>query len=407
MRFIQKRLLFLYFLLLPVQLNLFFWPSWAFVYGSRIDYLSPALYFTDFLFLLLLIISLFKNQIRLRWSCAVLGLFFFVNIVFSIQSPIALYKSLRILQVILLFEIIKKNWDFHSQMRLALLLAAFWASVLAILQVTKAGNLGGVLYWLGERPLNLQKPGIAKLFFLNRSLLRPYSTFGHPNSLSGFLGAVLLISSSLKTKGKYIFVSAIFVALLLGFSQSVWLALFLVLVFKKINNRFGVDKFNFVRLGVVFTPFLISFFLGFLGLYFYENLATHQTLVRRAFLNLAGLSLWSQHFWFGAGFGNFIVALPQLFSALSPFLNKDVYWWLQPVHNIYILILAETGIAGAIMVFILLWRLVSPKKLSFALIFVLLTGLFDHYWLTSHQNLMLLAFVAASTIKSNEIDNTL
>src|ERR1035437_10261792 len=36
-------------LFLPTQLGKHFWPNFSYVYGIRIDYLSPTLYFTDLL----------------------------------------------------------------------------------------------------------------------------------------------------------------------------------------------------------------------------------------------------------------------------------------------------------------------------------------------------------------------
>jgi len=92
------------------------------------------------------------------------------------------------------------------------------------------------------------------------------------------------------------------------------------------------------------------------------------------------------------GLNNFIVHLPQFYQSGSVYL-------LQPVHNIFLLVAAETGLVGLV---IFLWFLILTFKkllitnyylLITALIVILVLGLFDHYWLTLQQNQLLVAIV--------------
>src|ERR1035437_8081006 len=55
---ISKLFFYLLILFLPTQLGKHFWPNSSFVYGLRLDYLSPTLYFTDILILLIFVFSL-------------------------------------------------------------------------------------------------------------------------------------------------------------------------------------------------------------------------------------------------------------------------------------------------------------------------------------------------------------
>ena len=86
---------------------------------------------------------------------------------------------------------------------------------------------------------------------------------------------------------------------------------------------------------------------------------------------------------FGVGLGNFTVSLAKLGW-------KNFGW--QPVHNIFLLVLAELGLAGFAVVLLVIksckYRF-SGKRLAFFL-FVLLTGLVDHYWISLGQNQWLL-----------------
>jgi O-antigen ligase len=97
----------------------------------------------------------------------------------------------------------------------------------------------------------------------------------------------------------------------------------------------------------------------------------------------------------GVGLNNFIVYLPNYWS-LTGFT-----YWLQPVHNLYLLILSETGWLGLLIwlwfLFLTAQRLFLKKEnkgfLLGALSIILLLGLFDHYWLTLQQNQLLLTIL--------------
>ena len=61
---VSNWLFYLIVFLAPTQLGLHFWPNSALVYGVRIDYLAPTLYFFDLLIILYLIIQKFENWTR-------------------------------------------------------------------------------------------------------------------------------------------------------------------------------------------------------------------------------------------------------------------------------------------------------------------------------------------------------
>src|SRR5580692_2023869 len=61
---IESLLLSLFFLFLPTQLGKHFWPDFSIVSGIRIDYLSPIIYVTDILVVLLFAFFLVR-QMRL------------------------------------------------------------------------------------------------------------------------------------------------------------------------------------------------------------------------------------------------------------------------------------------------------------------------------------------------------
>jgi O-antigen ligase len=95
----------------------------------------------------------------------------------------------------------------------------------------------------------------------------------------------------------------------------------------------------------------------------------------------------------GVGEGNYILGLIE-----SPSFPK-LSWWLQPAHNIFLLTFSETGLVGlGFFVFLLLVVtkkivLKRERKLLAAFAFVILTGFFDHYWITLQQTQVLLAIL--------------
>jgi hypothetical protein len=93
----------------------------------------------------------------------------------------------------------------------------------------------------------------------------------------------------------------------------------------------------------------------------------------------------------GVGLNNFIPGLPKYLMAM-PTLQL-----LQPVHNIFWLVAAETGLAGLVMV---VWGLVMTGRqiggrrwLALVMMVILITGANDHYWLTLPQNQLLVTLV--------------
>jgi O-antigen ligase len=106
----------------------------------------------------------------------------------------------------------------------------------------------------------------------------------------------------------------------------------------------------------------------------------------------------SQKFWIGEGLNTFTIKETKFIGI------KSYEWILQPVHNIYLLAFSETGIIGLIFLLFVFYKAFknafSKKKISLlvTIVFILITGLFDHYWLTLQQNLLLFGFVVGLSI---------
>ncbi len=407
-------LFFLLLVLLPTQLGYHFWPSWALVLGRRIDYLSPTLYLTDILIFFLLISWFIFNRKNIfshkkiprpaivKIFCFLV--FIFINSYFAADRMVALFAWIKILELSGLGLYIIKTKPKVVEIIFPLSIGVLYSSGIAIVQFLLQHSIGGVFWFLGERTFSAITPGIAQisLCFLHRFscplTLRSYATFPHPNVLGGFLAVTLtliiyqLTNSSMKqfSNRKKIFytitiISGI-IALVLTFSRSAWIVLI-----------FGCVYLVFRKKKHFFFPVLLSaiLFLFFVGTTFgFQD----ESVVVREQLNSAAVLIVTASPVIGSGMGNFLVRLPD-------FLVSRTIYFLQPVHNIYLLLLSEIGIIGCALFLWVLWK--SGKNMfrkfsvyQLLLCMLLVIGLVDHYPLTIQQGqLMFTIFLSLSLIQ--------
>lgn len=384
-------------ILLPTQLAFHFWPSWAHVFGIRIDYFAPTLFLTDVVIFFILIPNLVAVK-KISFFCMGLALFSLVNIYFAQRWQLALFKWIKIWELAGLVWILlhKKSLLEKINIRKLFSVSLILFSLLGIVQFFLGRTVGGPFYLLGERRFDIYTPGIALINLFGTRFLRAYSTFSHPNSLAGFLGLIILIyylpmiskrKTDLLEKTSLVL---IIICLILTFSLSAWVGLgisiLVFLIFKKRHEQLHIILKSFL------TLFLI---LSFIFPWVFKNKPAlvqqfPESIRYRVVLSRQAINLMDKNILIGVGLNNFIYSLSQ---------NKyqqDLDNFLQPVHNLFLLIFAEAGIIGLIALVGFLFYLIKiiAKKKSFflapAFIFFLITSLTDHYWFTLQQNLLLL-----------------
>ena len=426
----SKVLLFLLLCLIPTQLGKHFWFDWSKVLGIRIDYLSPTFYLVDLVWIGLLISNLTKPSV-LRTSplkratflnfknFLVLG-FVIINVLVAQNKWVAIYKWLRIGQLVWFGCYVFKNKNLVEKMLVKIL--PLWISVeslLAIGQIAKGGSLNGFWWWLGERSFDFNTIGIAQMSVADYGIVRAYGTFSHPNSLAGFLLVGLLLWVKVKPlspaiagqlplkKGavlKIIDFGSTFwwgvtwigiIGIILTGSRTIWILSLVSIMwllwnnFKNIKNK---GKMLFLVLIMLFGVYKmidynypINNFLGGWD----EN-----GLLKRGQLNLAALKMIKDSPLVGMGLGNFLVNLPNYQK------NNQIFWF-QPVHNIILLLVSEVGLVG--LVFSIWWLIKRFKNYKFnkitLMIFgtIFVSGMMDHYWFTLPQNMWLLFLVLGLT----------
>lgn len=377
----EKNLFYLILLLLPVNLAKHFFFDFAYVDGVLVDYLIPTVYLTDILIGALLLLWLFMflrgRQYSSIYCCTIreggpLVVFGFGIIVVSglsisnaLNQPAAVYKWLKLLEYILFSSYIanhidlKKDWPTIVKL---LSVGVLFEAFLAVAQWLNQGSIFG--YWFfGENKYTISTPGIATFDFDGIKKVRPYGTFPHPNVLGGYL-AILLPWILYQWRGRRKFYSLTLLGglsgLYLTFSRSAWLA-----------GALGLLATGGL---ILKQPFI---------------LLTSISFIRRAELNWIALHIVRDHPLLGVGLNNFTVRMDE-YGRVSGWVR-----FLQPVHNLYLLIAAEIGLVGLVLFLCFMFSAFSLllKSRDFLLLIsltqIFLLGLSDHYFWTIQQTSIL------------------
>ena len=406
---------YLWLALIPTQLGRHFWLVESRVLGMKIDYLSIILYLSDILWVVWIIKnhpltpSLTKEGDKTknfwnRWLMVVLVLAIVVgNVVVAQAKLVAVYRWLRVGQWLFTFYLVSKN---KKDIKEKLLKVIPWwiiiESFLALAQVVKGGSLQGIWWWFGERRFLLGNLGIAEMRVGNEAWVRAYGTFSHPNSLAGFLllAWIWWRKSNLppapffdKTGENKFIVNRIFywvvnwsalLGIVLAGSRTVWVLSILILIQETRNEKQelkGVVEKVLIGIGLVTMVLRIvgnEYELkSFLGGWDKDSWSKRVSLV------VSAKNMFIDSPFLGIGNGNFVSVLPK-------YQEKNIFW-LQPVHNIFLLILSEIGIFGVVLLCKMFGKI--RKKNWQILGIIIVTGMLDHYWVTLPQNFWLAAII--------------
>ncbi len=282
-------------------------------------------------------------------------------------------------------------------------------AVIALFQFGLQKSVG--LWWLGETvALGPETPGIANVIANGVPFLRAYGTLPHANILAGFLVLGVLALSYLfltseRMKARYMAATGLVLVvggLVVTFSRSGWivaacaLALFALALYGR-----GITFWRTVS-WVLIMACAAAMFLA--SLWFVvmprADLNVDESPVRdRWVMNEMGLALIAERPE-GVGIGN------QLFvsydeGAFHKFgLTARGQW--QPIHNIYLLIAAETGVLGLVAFLACIgvaifwgrrrfgeWSM-EMRTVVVMLLSLLLFGLFDHFLWDLHAGRLML-----------------
>lgn len=383
---------------LPVQLGkLFFLKDASHVLGLPVDYLAITIYLSDIFIVSCLVTYLLQNKSRInkllanKKSYALASLTFIVYIIlaslfFKTISPTGIYYVVK-LTVLVLYSFIAADFFGSLQRSKALFVeklclfvinfSLLWQSAVLIGEFALQRSLN--VWILGERLFSATTVNIAHFDFFGQQFLRPYGTFPHPNVAAAFLVIYLVMSKSLSVKKqtnfqKFAWVAAA-LALLLTFSKT---AIFALAIYLLLTLKNRASKLILPALILITASFFISA----------QRLIPFASIAERMLLSQSAYDITLSNPLFGVGPTNFIRDL----STLNLFSISQTRL-LQPVHNIFLLTLAEEGVVGLLIftavLFSVLRRAATANKQALFLI-LLIFGSLDHFLLTLHQGQLLL-----------------
>lgn len=258
-------------------------------------------------------------------------------------------------------------------------------------QFLNQSSFQGIFYWFGERNFYLSSPGVARIVIDGHLLLRPYATFPHPNVLAFYLFIALLFvrylmgqlqNNKQKTIGLVVFF-VLFLGILITFSRLLIFCATLLMILDTLKLRYYA-----ILLAIIAGVFLFLFYDRFLPHVLFVDFTDrldHMLLL----LNKQS-SLW------GWGLNQYFYYQIEVERSISPY-------FLQPPHNIAILILIQMGIWGLLFFFtallasikrILLYKNSYEKELKIILLITFIfASCFDHYFITLHQGMLLTAIL--------------
>ena len=419
--------------LLPVNLSTgrTFLGDYSYVNGLSVDYLIPSIYLIDifvfFVLFLYFVQLLIENKLSVFKS---IQMFF---IPFKKTYPIIFYLFLMLFYVLLLSSILalRPIVAFYAFSRIFLytllifylynifgvlsqhernlklqkifnifITSALLVSFLGILQFLKQGSIFNNFLFFGEQPYTHSTYGILKENYFGISKIPPYGTFRHPNAFAGYLCIVLswivyiiLVIKNLKYKYLYTLSLVFLVCTLLLTVSTIALIAFVlftvILILFVCYKNFLTRLFYYVPLIFIIFVFIITLYPSQILIPFF--LLDNISLLRRLSLLSSSYEIFKIAPFFGVGLNNSVVVIEyglQSFNALR---------FSQPVHNIFVLFLIETGIFGFTILLSLLFNILiytfNYNKINYLLFINVLQMLFissfDHYFFTGIQTQLL------------------
>jgi hypothetical protein len=399
----SKKLFFLLVLLLPLNIGKHFEVSSSYVWGILSDYLVPTIYIQDLLVVAILFFWVLEKRLPSKKSLvdffnkrsSQLIILFIISLGFSVLGSARPVPSagifLRVLLYSLLafyisYEVILER-DFPiilKQISLGLIVLC----VVSVVQFSKQSSVFNNYLFFGEQPYTGSTWGIAKEMVLGSAKIPAYGFFRHPNIFGGFLSLVLIwIYSGIETGGKNKGLFKVsfclgLVSLLLTFSYVAWVGFVTGLLSNLFIRHYPKTSYLEKKRKIILTYLCMVFMVNVLTPLFVNF--QQPSLFRRGSLTASSLRIVREFPLFGVGPGNFVA-----------FMND--FRFIQPVHNVFLLIFSESGIFSFIFfVGILALALKHSLNQSYFFVFlislleVIFEGSLDHYFWTIHQTALLM-----------------
>lgn len=439
---ISRYLLWLTLFILPWQTRYIVAPVYR--QGNFIEYASLSIYLTDLLIVILLVSWLpllikqrkFKwGPLFLSWPLAVFITLMWLSLLWTGQSGVniavsawaAAHFTLFFLFYLYLINNVKTIRDIILPLGWGIALQG----VVALTQYFTNHSLG--LKLLGESILDPLQSGIPLVFVEGERQLRAHGSLPHANVLGGYLAVGLVMISSwlyaVRRRLVHYLVWGVFVigscGLIVSLSRGAWLAfglsILLLSVWAAIRRpkKFRAALMPGLIIMMVVAALIISQYQAVASRFDLSQPIEQGSIISRLQQFNEFKDVYLKYPIMGVGLGQYIPYLERLDeTTLGWHYREDLGGWVynpgregggyEPVHNMFLLILAELGaiglfifmliVVGAIYLICKLIRdrvaLVGVTALL-ALISILILGMVDHYIWTLQQGRLLFFVVLA------------
>jgi O-antigen ligase len=388
--------------LTPSNLFLKYFIELGYTRGLFIDYLLPKLYLSDifiFAFIAVAIYCTTRKTLQRFFASPIilLLLILFIYQLFTEKSISGLWYFVHLIKIILLFFLLQKNTFLVKSFitKIAIVSTLLFQSFLGLYQFVYQKSLFGYVF-LGEQNLS-QTLGIVRQQIGKHELILPYGTTAHPNILGGILALFYIIClwywKFVKNK------KSLFSILFYCATPLVWAVIWMTQSFTAgITLILGVllfafsyaKKFHYFP-GDLRTKTVVKLFVGtficvpFLLHFLNAIFPTSLSIQRRDILNYASVDMTLDHPVLGVGLNQFTSHLEEYTK------SSEIVRFVQPVHHIGLLWLAETGLLGLCILALSLQRLIEAKRtISIYILLIIPIAVLDHYFLTLQSGGLLL-----------------
>ena len=406
------------------------------------EYGTLSLYGTDILLIILIVLYSFLNIkkdksfnfhllsedkrlsfFNIWWLIAGLELIMFIPIFFASNKAVAVASYGRFLLGIGLFWLVSSFNYSKTKLIISFVIGVSLQAILGLWQFLSQSSFSNK--WLGMAEHITSDLGVSVIETLKgERWLRAYGGLDHPNILGGLLviGVILLIlqiinfkkrnSNGYKNNVVYAFFILIFTAcLFFTFSRGAWAGLIVGLISLLVISVWQSDLLIQKRLLLiilvlgllVFSLYTINSDLVLTRLSKDTRLEIKSNTERISSYKTAG-EIVKKHWLTGVGIGNYTGAVHNI----RPNLESYNY---QPVHNVFMLILAEIGFIGLFVFIMIIFKVVhslfSLKSIEYkfkiyniSFILVLLTMyMVDHWWWSLHFGILLTWLILGWVVK--------
>jgi len=406
------------------------------------EYGTISLYAIDLLLLtallLALIVDFFRGQGGFKhkqYWLAIIGLLFFANLsIFACFSfavapdkYLVLYGVGRLALGAGLFWLIYSSKLSLKKILITLLLAASLQAVFGLWQFLNQGTPANK--WLGLAAHAPTELGAAVVETISpggasERWLRAYGSLDHPNIFGGYLALALLVAvlmlikevSGTGQRKRELLLSFTIIILTAGlfvsFSRAAWLTLAGGLVIILLTN---FKLWPRLLLTLAIMALTVAPFAKNYGHLYWQRWAALddissvnsrlevKSIAERTQYIAQAKTLIANHYLVGVGLGNFGLAVAQ---EVTP---KQLSYYYQPVHNVWLLVASEIGVFGLLFLITLLILLIgNGRRLKeFNFVWPLAAGLlilmtFDHWLWSLHFGVLFFWLALGLMLKNIE-----